>query len=290
MTDRSEIGRQQALDTVEASPRFVGEHNRSAWLDLFASAGVVEDPVGVAPSRRGARIRRGEDEVARFYGTFIADNAIRFEVERDIVAGDEVIRDVAIHTTLATGLSIVVPAILRYTLVREEGTVKIARLEAHWELPRMSKQILSKGPKGLRTMMRTSWTMLRRQGARGLMNYSKGMVRGIFGRGRRVAAELAAAVTVGDRETFAAAFDPSATLTCSTEGGATTRHSPEAWFDGLGPTASLSLAKVTSSGWMTSFRLELRDGADARCGIGFLTFDPRTRKILDGRLYFATAS
>ncbi len=287
MTDSAQIGRQEALDTIEASPRFVGEHDKSAWLDLFASAGVVEDPVGVAPSRRGARIRRGEDEVSRFYETFIADNAIRFEVERDIVAGDEVIRDVAIHTTLATGLSIVVPAILRYTLTQEDGATKIARLEAHWELPRMSKQILSKGPKGLRTMMRTSWTMLRRQGARGLMNYSKGMVRGIFGRGRRVAAELAAALTVGDRQTFTAAFAPSAIVVSSTEGRSSTRYTPGEWFDGLGPEASLSLAKVTSSGWMTSFRLEVRQGADARHGIGFLTFDPRTKKILGGRLYFA---
>ncbi len=287
MTKKAEIGRQQAIETVEASPRFVGEHDKEAWLELFAAAGLVEDPVGVAPSRRGARLRGGEDEVSRFYDTFIADNRIRFEVERDIVVGDEVIRDVAIHTTLATGLSIVVPAILRYTLTVEDGLPKIARLEAHWELPRMSQQILSKGPKGVQTMMLTSWTMFRRQGVRGLMNYSKGMVRGIFGRGRRVAAKLAAAVTVGDRETFTAAFAPAAIIDSRAEGGATIRQTPREFFDSLGPAASLSLAKVTASGWMTSFRLELRRGAETRHGIGFLTFDRRTRQILGARLYFS---
>jgi len=287
MTEKAEIDRQQAIETVEASPRLVGEHDKGAWLDLFASAGVVEDPVGVAPSRRGARAREGEDELSRFYDTFIADNAIRFDVERDIVAGDEVIRDVAIHTTLATGLSIVVPAILRYTLKAEDGILKIARLEAHWELPRMSQQILSKGPKGVQTMMLTSWTMFRRQGARGLMNYTRGMVRGIFGRGRKVAAELAAAVTVGDRETFAAAFAPTAIIESTTDGGAMARQAPREWFDGLGDAVSLSLSKVTPSGWMTSFRAELRQGAETRHGIGFLTFDRRTRKILGARLYFA---
>jgi hypothetical protein len=37
---------------------------------------------------------------------------------------------------------------------------------------------------------------------------------------------------------------------------------------------------------MTSFRLELRRGAETRHGIGFLTFDRRTRQILGARLYF----
>ena len=53
---------------VENSPRRVAEHDRQGWLDLFVEGGVVEDPVGTVPNRRGAGLdaqgRHAQPEVA----------------------------------------------------------------------------------------------------------------------------------------------------------------------------------------------------------------------------------
>ncbi|HFE45920.1 MAG TPA: hypothetical protein ENJ18_10595 [Nannocystis exedens] len=288
MSESTEITREAAIEIVEASPRLVGEHDRVAWQGLFAADGVVEDPVGAAPSRKGKGLRRGSDELARFYDTFIAGNAIRFVVERDIVVGSEVIRDVAIHTTLGTGLQVMVPAILRYSLVREGGDIRIARLEAYWELPRMSKQILQRGPRGLRTMLRTTWTMLRVQGLRGLTGYSKGMIQGIFSRGRRTAARLARLLAEGDLEGIAGLFVPGADIeSLAQDERDHVSESPVAWADRLGSGACLSLAKIIASGFVVAFRFELQRGDEASRGVGFLIFDRETRKIDRARFFFA---
>ena len=42
---------QALLDVVNASPEAVAQHDKTAWLDLFAASGVVEDPVGVGVER-----------------------------------------------------------------------------------------------------------------------------------------------------------------------------------------------------------------------------------------------
>ncbi len=288
MSESAEFTREAALEIVEASPRLVGEHDRGAWQALFAVDGVVEDPVGAAPSRKGERRRRGSDELARFYDTFIADNAIRFVVERDIVVGSEVIRDVAIHTTLRTGLQVTVPAILRYALTHEAGEVRIARLEAYWELPRMSKQILKEGLRGLRTMLRTTWTMVRVQGLRGLTGYSRGMMRGIFGRGHEVAGQLARLLGEGDLEGIAGLFVPGAKIESLADGERVlVSESPVAWAERLGSDACLSLSKIIASGWVVACRFELLRGDKRSRGIGFLIFDQETRRIARARFFSA---
>ncbi|MBW2235721.1 MAG: nuclear transport factor 2 family protein, partial [Deltaproteobacteria bacterium] len=163
--------RQRFLDAAKASPECVAKHDKAGWLALFAEDGVVEDPVGSAPNRKGrfrGRSRSGDDELGRFYETFIAPNEIRFEVLRDIVSGTEVVRDVLIHTTLSTGLQVSVPAYLIYEMTEEDGEIRIARLAAHWELPRLSLQTLRGGLQGWTSMLRLSGKMLRIQGvARG---------------------------------------------------------------------------------------------------------------------------
>lgn len=288
MSEPTEFTREAAIDTVEASPRFVGEHDRAAWLDLFAAGGVVEDPVGAAPSRKGERIRRGRDELARFYDTFIAGNEIRFVVERDIVVGSEVIRDVAIHTILGTGLQVVVPAILRYSLTCEAENPRIARLEAYWELPRLSQQILKRGFRGLRTMLRTTWTMVRVQGLRGLAGYSKGMMRGILGRGHEVAGQLARSLRDGDLEVLAGLFVQGAEIESLRDGEREVlSESPVAWAERLGCGACLSLSKVIASGWVIAFRFELQRGGEISRGIGFLIFDRQTRWVSRARFFSA---
>ena len=77
------------LRFVEGSPAAVGDHDKAAWLELFARYNIVEDPVGSRPHLSGVydgrSRRRGSGPLARFWDTFIAPNQIRFQVDHDFV-------------------------------------------------------------------------------------------------------------------------------------------------------------------------------------------------------------
>ncbi|WP_369669948.1 nuclear transport factor 2 family protein, partial [Enterococcus faecium] len=80
------VTREQLMAVVEGSPKAVGAHDRSTWVALFAGDGQVNDPVGSRP-------HNGQAAIESFYDTFIAPNSITFHVERDIVCGRTVWRD-----------------------------------------------------------------------------------------------------------------------------------------------------------------------------------------------------
>lgn len=282
--------RQRLLDTVQTSPSCVARHDKAGWLALFAEDGVVEDPVGSAPNRKGrfrGRSESGDDELGRFYETFIAPNQIRFEVLRDLVTDTDVVRDVLIHTTLSTGLQVTVPAYLIYEMAEEDGEIRIARLAAHWELPRLSLLTLRGGISGWTSMLRLSGKMLRIQGLAGMAGYSKGMLRGIFGRGRATLGELCEAVTRGDEAAITSLFVDGAPRIELPVGQ---KRSPRQLLEHLGPGARLSASDPNAAGWTTSFRFELERSGAGEPGIGFLEFDPGTKKLVSARFYLAGAA
>jgi len=273
------------LEAVAASPERVAVHDKAGWLELFARDAVIEDPVGSAPHRKGRGARRGEDELGRFYETFIAPNEISFEVLEDLVAGAEVVRDVRIHTTLSTGLSIVVPAYLLYELVEEDGEVRIRRLAAHWELQRLSAQALRGGVRGLATMTLLSVRMLRVQGASGVLGYSRGLVAGIGGRGRTIADSLAAAANRRDAAAVGALCARSDA--CLEHPAGAAPLGPAGWLEVLPASSRLRLERVLSAGWVTCARYEIvpADRAAAERGVLFLRFDPAARRIARARFF-----
>ena len=81
----------------------------------------------------------GNKALGRFYDTFIAPNKIEFEVAKDSVNGNLVVRDLNVHTTMST-LKLIVPMHLLYELEEEQGIYRIKRLAAHWELMPMMSQ------------------------------------------------------------------------------------------------------------------------------------------------------
>src|ERR1700756_4358597 len=89
----------ELLAPVEASPRAVAAHERDAWVGLFAPGARVCDPVGSRP-------HTGRAAIERFYDTFIGPNDIVFRVERDVVCGMTVWRDLGIETTMSTGVTL----------------------------------------------------------------------------------------------------------------------------------------------------------------------------------------
>jgi len=157
---------QQLLAVVNASPEAVAQHDKVAWLDLFATGGVVEDPVGSRPVA-------GRERIARFYETFIAPNRIRFHGDRDIVCGLHVMRDLTIEIAMSRRVTVQVPVHLLYELVDENGQPKIARLAAHWELLPMLRQQVSSGIGFLAVGSASALRMLRQMGPSGVLGFSR---------------------------------------------------------------------------------------------------------------------
>lgn len=167
---------------VEASPAAVAAHDKAAWTALFAPGGQVHDPVGPPPQTSPAAI-------ARFYDMFIAPNTIVFEVEHDVIDGDTMVRDLTVHTTMSTGVTLHIPMHLRYTVTDAPGGAAITGLYAHWELRGMIAQLLLSGPRGLAAGTLLGPRLFGTLGARAAAGFLGG-VRGVGGRGRRRAAEL----------------------------------------------------------------------------------------------------
>lgn len=187
------FSRPQLIDTAQASPRAVAAHDREAWLGLFAEDAEVHDPVGSAP-------HAGRAALERFYATFIAPNDIRFEVHRDIVCGQTVVRDVNIVTRMGgTPLTVSVPLFIRYEIVDEAGHPRIRRLYAHWELlPMMRQQVFAQGlGPGLVAMLRLSRNMLTHQGLGGALGFSRALG-GAGRREKRSAEQFLLALASGD--------------------------------------------------------------------------------------------
>lgn len=176
---------------VRASPEAVAAHDRAAWLGLFSEDAEIHDPVGSRP-------HAGPDAIARFYDTFIAPNDIRFEVTHELACGDTVVRDVVIQTCMATGMTVAVPAHIRYELTEQEGTLRVRRLCAHWELPQMIGESMRAGIKGMRSHAALSGHMLRHQGLGGVIGFMRAF-RGVGRRGKAKAEGCLRALRDGHR-------------------------------------------------------------------------------------------
>lgn len=183
---------QDKLDCVKKSPAAVAVHDKTTWLALFASDGLVNDPVGSRP-------HQGREAIDRFYETFIAPNTIVFDVAHDVVCGNTVVRDLIIETTMSTGLKVDVPTHIRYELVEEGGELRVHRLYAHWELSPMVLQTLKAGVSGMVTYSKLSVHMIRCQGVGGVMGFMQGFG-GIGKVGKQRAEHFLHALRQGDAE------------------------------------------------------------------------------------------
>jgi hypothetical protein len=275
------LTRAQILETVQRSPACVAAQDKTGWLALFSSDGSVEDPVGSAVNRRGANLhaRTLEDDLGRFWDTFIAGNAICFEVKADCFGNAELARDVVIHTRLSTGMAIDVPAYLLYEVVEEQGALRVKRLRACWDLRRRSLRALAAGPLGLWTLAAISARMMRVQRMRWVLEYSRALTTGIFGRGGQAAASLALALSAGDRQQLDALFAPGGTIELPAGDGQRPATSIE-------PLGALRVVDPVSAGWLTAFAYELARPSGAReSGIGFLEWASGSKKIACARFF-----
>ena len=125
-------GTTTARELARRSQAAVAAKDRDAWLSLFASDAVVQDPIGPSPLDPLGAGHRGRDAIAAFYDNVIAPpERITFEIERSYECGDEVADVGVIRTTLAGGQHVaVVRGVYTY---RSNGEGKLAALRAFWE-------------------------------------------------------------------------------------------------------------------------------------------------------------
>lgn len=253
-TSSSSPDRDALLRTAKASPEIAGQHDKERWLALYCDDAVVEDPVGTPASHKGRRPGRLGDELGRFYEAFIAASGIDMVARRDIVSDMHVFRAVDIHTTnLKTGLKMKVPANLLYEIVRRGDGLAVRRMQAHWELNRMSRILMSQGLLGMRTIAVMNWSMLRAFGPKWLMSYFKASQKGVGRTGKELIERLAARADQEGSEVFA----PGATV--ELPGGATA--SPSEFLEGC---TTLEVHDLLASGQTVSGLASLEWGARPR--------------------------
>jgi ketosteroid isomerase-like protein len=276
------MDRNKLYELVKRSPELVDRHDREGWLGLFSSEAVVEDPVGAGLNRKGKDWRGDRDGLSRFYDIFIAPNDIKFTVNQDIVMGNEVVRDVLIHTRLPNGAISEVAAYLIYRGVEEGGEVKLASLQAHWDFKGNAMRLLrNNGMKGIVASTVQFWSMLRIQGLKRVMLYLGAMYKGIFKKGITAVNSFAAAVNAGDEAGLARLCEPDARI----EYPAGKRMPAGDFLKAEGKGLRLEMSGLRSAGWYTSCVFDAQGGGVQRHGVAFFQFNPKTKKMVSARFF-----
>jgi hypothetical protein len=184
------FSRADMLAAAERSLAAAGARDRDRWIGQFTQDGRVEDPVGSRP-------HQGTEAIGRFYDTFIGPREIRSHPDVDIVVGATVIRDLQLEVKMASTLTMRVPAYMRYDLENRDGELKIAALQAFWELPAMVGQFLRSGVRAVPAGAELSKALLANQGLAGTLGFLSGF-RGIGTGSKGLVARFLDAACAGD--------------------------------------------------------------------------------------------
>lgn len=274
------------LAQVECSPAAVAVHDKFAWMSIFAQYHVVEDPVGSSPHVGGVYDaksgKRGHEALSRFFDTFIAPNQIRFEVQRDIVCGNHVVRDLTIHITMSDKVQVSVPMHLLYELGLDQGEWKICRLAAHWELMPMMGQLMAKGLAALPVMGSLTVRMLSLQGLAGMLGFSKAAIN-IGKKGKTAVQQFATAFNQKSLSDLMAVCDNDADIIHWPY--ADNQCYPSQLFEQVDGTLVLT-DKVLAAGDVITASVEWRKGESVKAGLLIAEFNRKTGKISQLRTYF----
>lgn len=256
----------QLIAAVQRSPQLVAVHDRFNWCGLYAGDGEVNDPVGSRP-------HRGREAIERFYDTFIAPNKIVFRVEKDVVCGMTVMRDLTVQTGMSGGVTLNVPMHLRYDLIEEGGGLKIRCLSAHWELPFMILELLKTGFKGVLISFQLGPRLIRHQGIGGMLGFMQGFLGSGRG-GKATARRFLTALQRGDTNGVGACLDHRAELEMPAYRSTTPQEMTER-LRGLQWTKMIAAGNsVTASVQIGGYR-----------GVALLHFDHGSKKISGVQLY-----
>lgn len=275
MTDN--FTRDDCMNTVMQSPQAVAIHDKAAWLSIFARYNLVEDPVGSTPHVSGiydcVSGVRGPGPLARFFDTFIAPMEIVFHVDRDIVCGLAVARDLTIEIRMTPKVTVRVPMHLLYELVDEAGVLKIQRLAAHWELGPMLLQQMSLGLPGLGAGMAASMRMIKYLGFFGMLRFMKA-VSNIGQTGKDVVSRFVEGCNRQNSDVMRS------TLSSRFAGIALPAATPLCQIEQLVSTpCTLTLGKTIAAGNYVTASCSLENDGKTQQGIAFFEFDMLEKKI-----------
>jgi hypothetical protein len=276
--------RKACLSLVQQSPMAVAAHDRAAWLGLFAKCNIVEDPVGSAPHLSGTHddfsSRGNGGSLGHFYDTFIAPNDICFHVDRDIVCGLNVVRDLTIEINMASSVTVRTPMHLLYELMEEDGELKIFRLAAHWEMLPALRQQMASGSSGLATGLASGGRMLRYLGIGGTVGFLRALS-SIGNAGKDRVRTFAEYFNRREGHALRSLFaDPGAVIEFPLGGRALS--AAELVQQG----GELVFGKFISAGNCTSASLRYMTGTAEREGVAFFEFDRETVRIVSLSLYW----
>ena len=274
---------ERVLKLAKESPIRVAAHDKAGWLALFARTAEIEDPVGSSPYKRNGST---PDPLELFYETLIAPNGIDMKSALDVVAGNEVARDVMIRTTMPNGSVTDVAAYLLYEIVSEDGELRLGRIGAHWEMGRTLLGTMAQGMRGLASVMAVSWRMLRVQGFWGMMGYSRGMLPGIGEQGTDAVEKFVVAVAGHDTQAMAKLFTEH---DAEIEWPIGQRLRPSEFLSQLPAGARWRFERPQNSGYVTACRYTLT-GDREQTGIAFFYFDKDSRRIARARFFAADSS
>jgi ketosteroid isomerase-like protein len=111
-----------------------GEGAKQRWLDLFADAAIIEDPVGRSPLDPEGKGHRGKAAVAAFWDLAIASVDIQFDIRSSYACGNEVANVGTITTRMPDGTTARVEGVYTYKV---DDAGKILSLRAFWEFDKM---------------------------------------------------------------------------------------------------------------------------------------------------------
>ena len=272
------------LALVERSPAAVARHDQAAWMQLFARYSLVEDPVGSAPHINGifdaSSGYRSADRLRRFYETFIAPNAIQFHVDRDIVCGLHVVRDLTIEITMAPLVVVRVPMHLLYELTIEDDELKIFRLAAHWELRPMLRQQMTAGWRSLKVGNAAAARMVRHQGLAGIAGFMRAL-HSVGAAGKVQAERFARYFNAGDEEALASLFAAPDILIAFPCAGRKFSITECARLGG-----ELSFSKLLAAGNMVSATVDYNRSGNRIQGVMFFELETQRLRIVAATGYW----
>lgn len=139
----------------------------------------------------------GQVQIGQFYDTFIGPRQIAFDSRADFVAASTVVRDLTLNVRMSAAVAMQIPAVLVYRVTGTSEGLRIASLQAYWELAPMMAQFARQGAPALTAGLALSRALLANQGMDGAFGFARGLRRP----GRRARAkvdDLLAALTEGD--------------------------------------------------------------------------------------------
>lgn len=281
MTER--FTRADKLGTVLKSPQAVAVHDKAAWMGIFARYNIVEDPVGAPAHVSGIFDARsgvcGNGPLGRFYDCFIAPRDLTFHVDRDIVCGASVVRDMTIEIRMSPKITLHVPMHAHYELVEEEGVLKVQHLSAHWELAPALRQQMSFGLESLVVGLKLGQRMVSQLGFMGMLQFMSGVFN-IGQTGKEQVAEFVSAFNQRD-------FKRLGCLVSSDFAGlAWPAHAPLAGVETLASRqGKLVVHKTMASGNYITTSFTLEEPGRQQQGTIFFEFNMHQKKIQRVRFY-----